>query len=146
MRNTIKTLFVLLLAISTTGFTPNSTANDWTLYKEVQGVQIFTKISNCKLEHTKNSNKYVIFKYVNSTKKNLRISGRVDAYYNGVCRSCNLNSPNEYEFSIDLQKGETQKGNCSDELKAFKLYYGHADTETHDLSKFELSNISVTEF
>jgi len=146
MRKTIKFLFVLLLAISASSFTPDSTSSDWQLYKEIQGVKIFTKISKCKLEYTKKSNKYIIFKYENTTKKNLRISGRVDAYYNGVCRSCSLDSPNEYEFSIDLQKGETQKGNCSDELKAFKLYYGHSDTETHDLSKFELSNLNVTEF
>jgi len=146
MRKTIKILFVFLLAISAYSFTPISTSSDWKLYKEIQGVKIFTKISTCKLEYTKKSNKYIIFKYENTTKKNLRISGRVDAYYNGVCRSCNLDSPNEYEFSIDLKKGETQKGNCSDELKAFKLYYGHTDTDTPDLSKFELSNLNVTAF
>jgi len=146
MRNTFKSLFVLLLAVSAFAFTPNPTSNNWKLYKEIQGIQIFTKVGNCKLEHTKKSAKYMLFKYVNTTNKNLRITGHVDAYYNGNCRSCGLNSPNEYDFSIDLKAGTTQKGNCSDELKAFKLYYGQTDKENADLSKFELSQLAVATF
>lgn len=145
MRNTFKILFVLLIAFSASAFTPSTSSNDWKLYKEIQGVQVFTKVNSCKLEHTKNSANYLIFKYVNTTDKKVRISGRVDAYYNGICRSCGLNSPNEYEFSIDIKPNSTQKGNCSDELKAFKLYYGQLDKDA-DLSKFELSNVAVSTF
>jgi len=146
MRNTLKIILVLVIAFSASAFTPNTTSNDWKLYKEFQGIQVYTKVSSCKLEYTKNSAKYLIFKYVNTTNEKLRISGRVDAYYDGNCRSCGLSSPNEYEFSIDIKPNSTEKGNCSDEMKAFKLYYGQVGKETADLSKFELSNVTVAPF
>ena len=146
MKQTLKVLFVLIITVITTAFVSSSNKGDWKLYKEMNGVQIYTKTSICQLEHTTNSNNYVLFKYVNNTKKNLRVSGRVDAYYNNICRSCNLDSPNEYEFSIDLKAGQSQKGNCSDERKAFKLFYSTPDGKIAPLSKFELSNLSVHEF
>ena len=146
MKKTFNLLSVLFVIIITSAFTPNSSSSDWTLYKEVNGVKIFTKVNACQLQSTNKSNQYVLFKYVNTTNKNKRISGRVDAYYNNLCRSCNLDSPNEYEFSIDLKAGQSQKGNCSDELKAFKLFYSSQDSRVAPLSKFELSNLNVVDF
>ncbi len=146
MKKTIKVLFVILVVAISTGFVSSSNQSTWELYKELNGVKIYTKKSNCQLQYTNKSNQYLLFKYVNTSNKNLRVSGRVDAYYNNICRSCNLDSPNEYEFSIDLQAGQSQEGNCSDERKAFKLFYKSADGSISPLSKFELSNLSVTEF
>jgi len=146
MKKTIKVLFVILVATISAAFVSSSDQGEWKLYKELNGVKIYTKVSSCQLEYTNKSNQYLLFKYVNTSKKNLRISGRVDAYYNNICRSCNLDSPNEYEFSIDLQAGQSQEGNCSDERKAFKLYYKSADGSISPLSKFELSNLDVNEY
>ena len=146
MKKTIKLLFVLAITLASTAFISSSNQGDWKLHKEVQGIKIFTKVSSCQLEHTNKSNQYIIFKYVNISKKNLRISGRVDAYYNNICRSCNLDSPNEYEFMIDLKPGKSQEGNCSDEQKAFKLFYSSADSKIAPLSKFVFSKLNVSEF
>jgi len=146
MKKSIQILFILIITIGSTAFTNSSTKNDWKLYKEIQGIQIYSKMSSCMLEHTTNSNQYLIFKYINTTKKNLRLTGRIDPYFNNLCRSCNLDSPNEYEFSISLKPGESQEGNCSDELKAFKLFYSSSDNRVAPLSKFEYSNLTVNEF
>jgi len=146
MRKTHQLFTVLLVIIMSSAFAPNIDNSNWTLYKELNGVQIYTKVNNCQLPSTTKSNEYILFKYVNTTNKNKRISGRVDAYYNNLCRSCNLDSPNEYEFSIDLKAGQFQEGNCSDELKAFKLYYSSKDKRIAALSKFEFSNLIVADF
>ena len=146
MKKTFILFSVLFVIIITSAFTTTSNNSNWTLYKEINGVKIFTKINACPLPSTSKSNQYILFKYVNTTNKNKRITGRVDAYYNNLCRSCNLDSPNEYEFSIDLKSGQSQVGNCSDDQKAFKLFYSSEDTRIAPLSKFELSNLNVIDF
>ncbi len=143
MKKTAIFIFVMAIAIISTAFNTSSNESEWKLYKEIQGVKIFTKVSNCQLQYTKKSNQYLIFKYENTTNKALRLSGRVDAWYSNTCRSCNLASPNEYEFSIDLQADESREGYCSDDQKAFKLFYKNTDGSIAPLDKFELSNLDV---
>ncbi|RLD67849.1 MAG: hypothetical protein DRI84_01375 [Bacteroidetes bacterium] len=145
MKKSVIFLFVMAIAIISTAFSTSSNESEWKLYKEIQGVKIFTKTNKCQLQHTTKSNQYLLFKYVNTTNKALRISGRVDAWYNNLCRSCNLSSPNEYEFSIDLQASESREGYCSDDQKAFKLFYKSSDGSIAPLDKFELSNLNVKE-
>lgn len=145
MKKTITTLFMVAIVIMSTAFINSSSKSDWKLYKEIQGIKIYTKSSKCQLQHTNKSNEYLIFKYENTTNKNLRITGRVDAWYNNICRSCNLASPNEYEFSIDLKPLATHEGNCSDEQKAFKLFHKSLDGSIAPLEKFELSNLNIKE-
>lgn len=143
MKKSVIFLLVMAVVIISSAFNSSSNESEWKLYKEIQGVKIFTKVSKCQLQYTKKSNQYLIFKYENTTNKALRISGRVDAWYNNICRSCNLNSPNEYEFSIDLQAGESREGYCSDDQKAFKLFYKSMDGSIAPLDKFELNNLNV---
>jgi len=145
MKKSIIFLFVMAVAMMSTAFKTSSNESDWKLYKEIQGIKIYTKTSKCQLQYTDKSNQYLLFKYENTAKKSLRISGRIDAWYNNNCRSCNLESPNEYEFSIDLKPGDVREGFCSDDLKAFKLFYKSMDGSIAPLDKFELSNLTVVE-
>jgi hypothetical protein len=145
MKKTISLLLFVAFSFLITAFSSGPTQNDWKLYKEIDGIKIYTKTSACKLQHTNFKNLYLLFKYENSTNKDLRISGRVEPYYNNTCRSCGLDSPNEYDFSIDIPAGESREGNCSDEMKAFKLFKSSDNTNIAPLDKFIFSNLSVRE-
>ncbi len=144
MKTRASLLLIVILAGVFSAFM-NSSGENWELYKEINGVKIYTRKMDCLLQDGVHKNQYLIFKYENNTKKPMRVSGRVDVWYNGNCRSCDLDSPNEYEFSIDLPAGESREGNCSDELPAFKLYRKMSDSEKVMLTKFELRNLNVTE-
>jgi hypothetical protein len=145
MKKTISLLLFVAFSFLITAFSSGPTQNDWKLYKEIDGIKIYTKTSACILQHTNFKNLYLLFKYENSTNKDLRISGRVEPYYNNTCRSCGLDSPNEYDFSIDIPAGESREGNCSDEMKAFKLFKSSDNTNIAPLDKFIFSNLSVRE-
>lgn len=142
MNTKFSLILILILAGVFSAFMDFSSEN-WVLYKELNGLKIYTRKTDCFLQDGVNKNQYLIFKYENNTKNALRVSGRVDAWYNGNCRSCGLDSPNEYEFSIDLPAGESREGNCSDELPAFKLYRKMGNSEKVMLTNFELSNLKV---
>jgi hypothetical protein len=145
MKNTITLLLIIAVASIISSFSSGTAQNDWKLYKEIDGIKIYTKTSSCKLQYSNSKNQYLIFKYENTTNKDLRISGRVEPYYNNNCRSCGLDSPNEYEFSIDIPAGKSREGNCSDEIKAFRLFKSSNNSDIAPLDKFILSNLTVRE-
>jgi len=144
MKNLINTFLFVSTMLILSAFSSSSPQSNWKLYKEINGVKIYSRVVYCSPQYTKVTNMYLIFKYENSTSEKVRISGRMEPYYNNNCRSCGLSSPNEYEFSIDIPAGESRTGNCSDTQPAFKIFYKSPNNDRTPLSKFVISNLSVT--
>jgi len=138
----ITTLIVIfIISIISYSFVTNN--NDWVEYKTIDGVQIFSKTSNCATEYNSANNEYYVFKYVNNNDYNVRISWKLNLWNNDICRSCNLPSPNEYEQSLDLKSGQTLEYNCSDKSFAFKIFKSSEKGNIHPKVKFEFANLSV---
>ncbi len=135
-------LFIVLGLLSLTFFSFIS-SNDWQEYKSLDGVQIFFKTGKCSTEYNKAQNEYYVFKYVNNNNYNIRISWKLNLWNNGICRSCNLPSPNEYELSLDIKAGQTLEYNCSDKSFAFKIFKKSEKGDIHPEVKFEFANLNV---
>lgn len=130
-------LIVILMVLS---FSTDS--KTWVLYKEINGVKIFCKLTDCDFQGKNYT--YYAFKYENSTNESKTLNYKLNIWLGEKCRSCNLPSPNEYELSIKLNSKQIIEGECSNkDDKRFMLLKSVNDNKTRDLTKFELDNIQV---
>jgi len=144
MKNT-KNYIIFSITISLLFFFSsfNTTDNDWSKYKEIDGITIYTKTVKCAKEYSTDKNDYIVFKYVNSNDYNIRISWKLDIWHNDICRSCDLESPNEYEISIDIKAKQTLEYMCSDNNKAFKIFKASEKDNMHPKIKYEFNQLKV---
>ncbi|RLD43991.1 MAG: hypothetical protein DRI86_08620 [Bacteroidetes bacterium] len=131
---------ITLILITLSSFSNN---NDWKKYKEIDGVIIYSKITKCNTEYNTAINEYIVFKYVNTNSYNIRISWKLNLWHNDICRSCDLQSPNEYEISLDIKAGQTLEYICSDNNKAFKLFKSSKKGNMFPRVKYEFENLKV---
>lgn len=136
--------FLIALTSITSAFkiSLNSATEKWTLYKSIDGVNIYSKATTCFAYGVNNT--YLLFKYENTTNERKELSWRLDIWFGENCRSCNLPSPNEYEFSLYLNPKETKEGNCKYlDDKRFMIYKASENAKLQPLAKFEFSNLTV---
>jgi hypothetical protein len=137
-----KLFFISIIILSSIAFS-FTLNNSWQEYKSIDGVKIFAKTAMCNTEYNTANNEYIVFKYENTNDYNIRISWKLNLWNNGVCRSCDLPSPNEYEQSLDIKAGQTLEYNCSDNSPAFKIFKSSEKGNLHPEVKFELANLKV---
>lgn len=133
---------IFFIAIVTSFFLFNSMSpkEDWKLYKSIDGVSIYTKVESHLLNNIKTN--YRIFKYINNNRYSVTVTWKLNLWYNGVCRACDLKSPNEYEMNLILKSGETQTGNAGNKSKIFSVF--HSAEGMAPLDKFEFEKLSIT--
>ena len=142
--NTMKTslrisaLFVLFTLL----FSFSNTSENWTLYKTFDGIKVYTKVIDCNAYNATQS--YLIFKYENTNSTQKTIKWKLNMWVGERCRSCDLTSPNEYEFNLTLKANETKEGSCNYENdKRFRLYKSTKDNKLVPMTKFEFVNVVV---
>lgn len=136
--------FIIALFSITSAFkiNSNSETEKWVLYKSINGVNIYSKISKCVAYGVNNT--YLLFKYENTTNESKELSWRLDIWFGENCRSCNLPSPNEYEVTLNLNPKETKEGTCKYlDDKRFMIYKASENNKLQPLAKFEFSNLTV---
>jgi len=143
MRKTKTHIVLSLITIVLITLSSFSNNEEWIKYKEVDGVTIYTKTAKCDTEYNTAENDYIVFKYVNSNNYNIRISWKLDVWYNNICRSCDLDSPNEYELSLDIKANSTVNYICSDNSKAFKIFKASEKGNMHPKVKYEFVGLAV---
>ena len=138
----MKKVFIILLVVSPILFAFSTIETDtWKKYKSIDGVDIFSKVEDLSINGK--VQQMLIFKYVNTNNYDVDLSWRLDLYYNGVCRSCSLPSPNEYELNLKLKKGETQAGTSKSQDKKWAVFYGSKSENIAPLDRFEFSKLNV---
>jgi hypothetical protein len=141
---TISTVGLLLITIIFLSSFSQNNKSEWSKYKEIDNVIIYSKIINCNTKHNTANNEYIVFKYVNNNNYNIRISWKLDVWYNEICRSCDLDSPNEYEISLDIAAGQELEYVCSDDNKAFMIFKSSNKSNMYPNVRYEFNNLSVT--
>ncbi len=134
-------IFILLIA----GLTSIVKAgNEWQLYSEKNGVQIYYKYSECINKQEGTEKEYVLFKVINTNDINMVVEWERRFWYDGKCKNCDSNSP-EYHTKFDLKAGEILEGCCDlqskRDLKICSRVLNFNDIPV--LTKFELENLSV---
>ena len=139
-------LLLLLFAMSINIIIAQQTTNekyDWELYKEIQGVEIYTKIQECHNIKYDTHKECYLLKFVNTTQSEVQISWKPNLWYNDICRTCDINS-DEYNYTLLISANESIEGNCdinNQKLKIFRRFLNYRDKS--ELTKYELVNIEV---
>jgi hypothetical protein len=143
MKSLKKIIFfvVAALLVITTNNVFSQGQSSWKLVLEQSGVNVYSKVIINQSESPSYKHEYYLFKYENTTKKEVSLTWKLDVYYNGNCRTCGLNSPNEYELELILKPGETKIGDLNSQDKIYKLFKKdlskeHAGNITFKLNKF----------
>ena len=152
IKQSIKSVILILFAMSfINSYSENKTqlpSEEWEFYKEVNGIQIYFKHSECNDEKNGLYQELVLLKFINTTKENLTIEWDNELWYDGKCWTCDNDSKEENHFILKLKAGESIEGECgldkSRILQIFQRYTNHDDVPV--LSNFELINISVNPF
>ncbi len=120
---------------------------EWTLHKEVSGIQVYAQTVDCIIESEGFYQEHVLLRFVNTTPMPQRISWQLEAWYSGPgyegdCVTCDND---EYRFSLYLDAGETVTGSCDlhspPNLKIFSKFLNY-DTEV-GLTDYNIAVIEV---
>lgn len=120
--------------------------DEWTLYKEINGVKIYTSKEECHDFANGTHYEYVILKFVNTTNITKKISWSEQLYYNGVCNGCDGNT-DKPAFQIELKANEVIQGGCGtdngDTFRIFNRFLNYTDKQV--LTKYDIVSINITD-
>ncbi len=135
-------ILIVLLSISITAVSFGQTDN-WTLYKTVEGVEVYTQEVEC-LENKLPDQTAYILKVVNTTNKNLQIEWDLAIWYNGKLAT-GTEPIEENHHLVTIEKNETIIGDCATPRGALYIIKGFkAASSKTKLTKFEFQNIKVS--
>ena len=135
-------LAAVTLFITTVSLSQNE--NNWELYNQTQGVQIYSQEVNCFAKNIPDQIA-VLLKVVNTTGHRIRIEWDIAIWYNDIEVVNNI-SDGENHYSIELDANGLIIGDCEIPYGALYIYKDFITYKTDTkLSKFELQNITVTQ-
>ena len=142
--------FLFIFFVSSDLFSQNTSKtvtapeNEWKLYLELNGVQVYTQNDECHDFKNGTHYEYVMLKFVNTTSNIKNINWEEKLYYNGSCWTCQENSDIKI-YKLELSSNETKNGDCgndkNDILRIFNRFLNYSDKPV--LTKFELINFEV---
>jgi hypothetical protein len=138
----MKKILVLALSIAISTLTYSQTDN-WSLYKTVEGIEIYTQEVECLENKLPDQTAYIV-KVVNSTNKNLTVEWDLAIWYNGKLITGSEPSAENHQ-TVVLGKNETRIGDCETPRGALYIIKGFkAASSTTKLTKFEFQNIQIS--
>ncbi|MCF8330876.1 MAG: hypothetical protein K9H84_00325 [Bacteroidales bacterium] len=145
MKNFASFVFIISIFLALLTTSAKAQQADWTLYKEVNGIQIFQKSTECHDVTNGLHQEIILLKFVNTTSRDMEMSWTLEAWYDGKCVTCNDQNNPEYQFSQQVKGGESVSGTCNiEEGRTLRIFKGFLDKKnTSSLTKFELKNIQT---
>ena len=142
MKATILIISLFLLTIASVA------QENWQLLRSENGIEIYYKNQMCDPEAGFDQEK-IILKVVNTTVSSKTIDWDIYMWYNGVCKTCDVET-GEYHKTISLAANEQQQGGCSIysnfDLCVFAQFTDVNYTGNKQvLTKYELANFRVVD-
>jgi hypothetical protein len=142
----ISTIFLSLFS-NLLCFSQNTdNSSSWKLYKEITGLQIFSKDLSCNDNQNGIHEQYIVFQFMNTTSEAMMVSWQKELWYDDKCTTCNKPANNENTFSVTINPGESIEGSCSNtSIAGLKIFSGFINTvRGSHLTKFEFKNMTVS--
>ena len=132
---------ILLVFISTISFAQK----EWTIYKSINGVNIYTKDANCFFKDGSNMNQNVIlFKLENTNNKEITIEWDLRVWYNDK-EAINNVASGENHIKFTIRANSILQGDCSLKVRNLYLYKKYLDFEkSQEMTKFVLENLRTS--
>lgn len=117
-------------------YSQDSSREAWVLEESQDGIEVFSKIVSCDTEGSSVPFDYLLFKVVNNSEYQKKVSLKFEIHFDEGCNGCNGNDETSRE--IDLQPGEILEPSClnfEDKLSYFILnpnfqdswHYSHSE-------------------
>ncbi len=135
---TIATGLFLLIALS------SFSTDKEIVYKDQDGIRI-TYTKQQKSVNNTDVLEYLILKIENTNSYGVKLSWKLDIWYNGQCRTCDKPAPTGYEFELDLKPGEVVQGDINKEDLMLKIFSKTIKPEREGgLTQFEFTNLQIS--
>ena len=132
----------LTLLLVTLSFTSMS-QNNWTIYKTISGINIYSKNADCYPKDGM-AQTAVLFKFENTTNEKISINWETRIWYNTVESTFNVGDA-ERQYALNILPMQTIEGDSDLLNNKLFLYKKFLDFENSALlTRFELENIKVT--
>ena len=120
--------------------------DSWKLYKEISGLQVFSKEINCNDNQNGIHQKFIIFQFVNSTSEKMTINWQKETWYDGKCTTCGKPASTENTYILTLAPGESTEASCDNtSMGGLKIFSNFLNTvKGSHLTQFEFKNLSVS--
>ncbi|MFH2141768.1 MAG: hypothetical protein ABIJ97_05060, partial [Bacteroidota bacterium] len=116
---------------------------EWQFYKEISGIQILYKYTECiDLIYDKHY-EYVLLQFINTTDVEMEFQWKREMWYDDKCLNCDSNSK-EYIHSVILKPEETLFADCDTKDRGLKIFSKFLKFKARELTKFEITEIKVT--
>lgn len=127
-------------------FSSIAQSNDWTVFKEDQGIKFYYKYADCDFNDMPDA-QWVLIKVENTTDRLLLIEWTLHSYFNGVCKLCNNDPNGEARRELKLEPHSSKEGECiSSCSKALRIFSKFISFKTDDLlTKFEIDGVILTD-
>lgn len=140
MKRKIIRIFVFIMLVIAMG-SFSTTKEEF--YKEQDGVHI-TYTRQQQTTDDGHVMEYLILKIANKNAYAVKCNWKLDLWYNDQCRTCQQTAPTGYEFELELQAGQTVKGNVKSEDLMLKIYSKSIKPATDvSLTKFDFTKLAV---
>jgi len=118
-------------------------AKEWTLYKEMSGIEIYAKLTDCS-KNAGFDRKQILLKLINTTEFSSNVHYHVDSYFNNACKTC-VDPDGEYSIDIQLKPNSVVEADCGTMLKGLTVFAGWNEQGVQDanFSGFELTDVQV---
>jgi len=146
----MKGLFgILILSLTIlTSFTSIEVSDEWEFYKEIDGIKIYTKTSDCELSRGYDERR-ILLKLENTTQIDKTIEWDILLWYNDRCKTCKITS-GEYHRKTFVKAESSLEGECSITTNFDLVIFVEFIDEQYKgnkqiLTRFELYNLKVTQ-
>lgn len=140
------TIFFLFILFTTGNlFAQTNDKNfQWTSLHSIDGVEIFQKELECRVQNIPNQIAHLL-KVINNSNSTVRVEWDLAIWYNDELVSHNL-SDGENHYSVELAPGESVEGTCEVPSGPLYIYKDFIDLKTSTkLTRFELQNLKITQ-
>ncbi|GAB4279437.1 MAG: hypothetical protein Kow0068_03430 [Marinilabiliales bacterium] len=112
----------------------------WTLYDEIDGIQIFYRYAECPDNHP--PMEYLLLQFINTTTDTLICQYKRELWYDNKCVSCD-DPYNEFRHQIILSPEEEFTGSCDSKFRGTKIFSKFLNFKSKQLTKFEITDFNV---
>ena len=148
MKNFIIVCALLIFTSYTNILNAQNSSEDissWKIYKEISGMQIFSKEIGCHDNNNGIHEQYFVFQFINSTSETISVSWQKELWYDNKCITCDKPANTENTFHLILAPEESVEGSCDNSSSAgLRIFTNFINSSKGTkLTKFEFKNFEI---
>lgn len=118
--------------------------NNWTEYETIDGIKIEYIFQDCNSQSVSNQT-LVLFRFTNTTDKEVTFTWKTKTFRNGVCSNCARLENSEYFQELNLSPGQVFEGDCSSKVDKRGYIFSNFINKSPGMSDSKLTDFEFVE-